>query len=79
MDWRKPLDAFGGKTAFDIAEAAFACHISQQKTEYKVEDFGPYDNARFGLAFSTVGEDVEKNDFFENLTGTGNKRLTGAE
>ena len=71
MDWRKPLDAFGGKTAFDIAEAAFACHISQQKTEYKVEDFGPYDNARFGLAFSTVGEDVEKNDFFENLTGYG--------
>ena len=71
MDWRQPLEAFGGQTAFDVAEAAFACHISQQHTDYRVEDFGPYDNAKFGLAFSTVGEDVEKNDFFENLSGYG--------
>jgi len=67
MDWRVPLARFGGKTAFDMAEDAFACHVSQQHTEYKVEDFGPYDNAEFGLAFSRVGEDVEKNDFFENV------------
>ena len=71
MDWRQPLTAFDGRTAFDIAEEAFACHISQQHTDYKVEDYGPYDNAKFGLAFSTVGEDVEKNDFFEHLTGNG--------
>lgn len=68
MDWRVPLARFGGRTAFDMAEAAFACHVSQQHTEYKVEDFGPYDNAKFGLAFSAVGEDVNKNDFFENVT-----------
>lgn len=67
MDWRVPLKAFGGKTAFEMAEAAFACHVSQQHTEYKVEDFGPYDNAKFGLAFTSVGEDVEKNDFFEHV------------
>lgn len=67
MDWRKPLERFGGRTAFDVAEAAFACHISQQKTEYRVEDFGPYDNAVFGLAFTTVGEDVAKDDFFEHI------------
>lgn len=67
MDWRVPLEAFGGRTAFDVAEAAFACHISQQKTDYKVEDFGPYDNACFGLAFSVVGEDVAKDDFFEHI------------
>lgn len=71
MDWRQPLTAFGGKTAFDIAEEAFACHISQQHTDYRVEDFGPYDNAKFGLAFTAVGEDVEKNDFFEHLSGYG--------
>lgn len=71
MDWRVPLAAFGGKTAFDMAQAAFACHISQQHTEYRVEDFGPYDNARFGLAYSAVGEDVQKDDFFENLPGYG--------
>ena len=44
MDWRKPLAAFGGQTAFDLASRAFECHISQQRTDYHVEDFGPYDN-----------------------------------
>ena len=67
MDWRVPLAAFGGKTAFDMAEAAFQCHVSQLDTEYKVEDFGPYDNAEFGLAYTAVGEDVRKDDFFENI------------
>ena len=67
MDWRKPLTAFDGQTAFEIACRAFECHISQQKTDYHVEDFGPYDNSKFGLAYSAVGEDAEKNDFFENL------------
>ena len=67
MDWRVPLEAFGGKTAFDMAEAAFACHISQQKTDYHVEDFGPYDNAVFGLAYSAVGEDTAGNDFLEHI------------
>ena len=67
MDWRKPLARFGGRTAFDMAEEAFLCHTSQQKTDYRVEDFGPYDNAKFGLAFTVVGEDVEKDDFFEHI------------
>ena len=69
MDWRKPLAAFDGQTAFDVACRAFACHISQQKTDYHVEDFGPYDNSRFGLAFSAIGEDTRKDDFFEHVEG----------
>jgi len=68
MNWRMPLNAFDGRTAFDMAEAAFQCHTSQLKTDYKVEDWGPYDNAVFGLAFSTVGEDQTGDDFFENIT-----------
>ena len=67
MDWRRPLDSFGGKTSFEVAEAGFRCHISQQKTDYHVEDWGPWDNSLFGLYRSLVGSDVEKNDFFENL------------
>ncbi len=67
MDWDEPLETFGGKTAVDMAKEAFACHISQQRTHYHVEDFGPYDCTRFGLAFSSVGEDVEMKDFFENI------------
>lgn len=68
MDWRAPLAFFGGRTAFEMAEAGFACHISQLETEYVVEDWGPYDNSLFGLAFSIVGEDVQKDDFFEHIS-----------
>lgn len=67
MDWRKPLPAFDGLTGFEVAEDAFECHISQQNTDYHVEDWGPYDCSLFGLVRSLVGEDVNKNDFFENL------------
>jgi len=67
MDWRKPLQAFGGKTAFEMAQEGFLCHRSQQDTPYVVEDFGPYDNSLFGLYRSLVGEDEAKNDFFENI------------
>ena len=38
------------------------------KTDYHVEDFGPYDNAVFGLAYSAVGEDTSGDDFFEHIT-----------
>jgi LmbE family N-acetylglucosaminyl deacetylase len=69
MNWRRPLDAFGGKTAFDMAKEGYACHTSQQQTEYTVEDSGPYDNSLFGLVHTNVGPDVKKDDFFENIRG----------
>ena len=31
-------------------------------------DGGVFDNAKFSLVESTVGEDAEKNDFFENIS-----------
>ena len=67
MDWRRPLEAFGGKTSFEVAEAGFRCHISQQKTDYRVEDWGPWDNSLFGLYRSLVGDDILRDDFFENI------------
>ncbi len=67
LDWRIPLEAFDGKTSFEVAEEGFRCHISQQNTDYHVEDSGPWDNSLFGLYRSLVGEDVQKNDLFENL------------
>ena len=69
MDWRQPLSAFGGKTSFEVAEEGFLCHLSQQHTDYHVEDFGPWDNSLFGLYRSLVGPDEAKNDFFEHLPG----------
>ena len=67
MDWRKPLASFDGRTAFDIAEAAFACHKSQKSNGLIVQDWGQYANNRFGLYATTVGSEVEKNDLFENI------------
>ena len=67
MDWRQPLESFGGRTSFEVAEEGFRCHVSQQKTDYHVEDWGPWDNSLFGLYRSLTGPDKEKNDFFENL------------
>ncbi len=53
----RPLSAFGGKTAFKIAQEAFALHKSQQVGRYAVATDGPYDIRRFGLAYSAVGPD----------------------
>ena len=39
------------------------------KMLFFLDDHGVrYDNRKYGLAFTTVGQDVEKNDFFENIT-----------
>ena len=68
FDWRQPLSAFDGKTAFEITDEAFHLHRSQASSgKYKVEDFGRYDNSLFGLYDSTVGPDTGMNDFFEHL------------
>ena len=61
------LDAFGGKTSFEVAEEGFRLHLSQQTTDYHVEDWGPWDNSLFGLYRSLVGSDAAGDDFFENL------------
>ena len=68
FDWKgTKLEAFGGKTSFEVAEDGFRCHISQQNTDYHVEDWGPWDNSLFGLYRTTVGPDEAKDDFFENI------------
>ncbi len=67
MDWRRPLSAFSGRTAIELADEAFRMHISQQKGVYTMENVKKYDNSLFGLYHSDVGPDVLKDDFFENL------------
>ena len=67
MDWRVPLPSFGGRTALEVAQEAFLCHVSQQRGVYFVEDSGPYDNSLFGLYHTTVGPDVQGGDFFEHV------------
>ena len=71
FDWKgMTLEAFGGKSAFEAADAAWQCHVSQTaKGKYEVYTDGPYDSQIFGLYRSTVGEDTEHTDFFENIPG----------
>lgn len=67
MDVDTPLQAFGGKTAYEMAVAGFAKHASQQKW-FSVEKSGKYDCRKFGLYRTTVGPDSGTGDFFENVT-----------
>jgi len=76
MDWRQPLEAFEGKTALKVAKEAFKFHKSQQggavkyrgkRYVFEVKDSGWFDNSLYGLAYTAVGLDEAKNDFFENI------------
>ena len=67
MEWgQMPLSAFGGRTALEMAAAGFACHASQTLW-FSVKASGANDCRKFGLAYTNVGPDEEKNDFFEHI------------
>lgn len=80
MDYDTPLEYFNNKTAYQIAKIGYSKHKSQQWTwftewlngknnEYtKSIDIKTYSPNKYGLYKSTVGEDKEKNDMFENLS-----------
>ena len=81
MDWDQPLSAFGGRTGYQVAEAGYQWHVSQHEAGQKNPDTGKfeyfivepreskYSCYRYGLAYTTVGYDVNGNDFFENIPG----------
>lgn len=75
VSWNEPLSAFGGKTGLQIAQEAYLCHRSQQNGHHLIEDtdVGAYNSKVFGLYYTAVGEDVEKNDFLENIQLTGDE------
>lgn len=66
MEWDQPIHTKGGKTAMQVGLEAFKAYRSQQRHYALIPD-GPYSPKRFGLYHSTVGEDIYKNDFFENI------------
>lgn len=55
FDWHVPLDAFGGKDAFQVADEAMNMHKSQVARGWKLEDHGEHDNSVFGLYYSYSG------------------------
>ena len=81
LDYDQPLSAFDGMTAFEVSQKlGYPCHRSQQDSWFtgwingdnneitKASQIKRYNPCRFGLYSSTVGDDVEKNDFLENIT-----------
>lgn len=70
MNWDLPLESFGGQTGFQLAVDAYNnFHVSQHRYEqYSVEPRDSrYSSYRFGLYYSAVGEDIQKNDLMENV------------
>lgn len=72
LDWDIPLASQGGRTGFEVAQEAYTLHASQpQGKQYQVE---PRDSEKssylFGLYYSAVGADEQKNDLFEHIPVT---------
>ena len=68
FDWTVPLKSMNGATGIELADEAYTLHKTQASSGMSVTETGTkYDNRVFGLAFTTVGEDVRKDDFLENI------------
>lgn len=79
MDYDIPLDYFDGKTAYEVSKIGYSYHKSQQYTWFTKWLKGPnnsyttakqittYSPTIFGLYYTNVGKDVNKNDMFENI------------
>lgn len=80
MDYDTPLEYFNNKTAYEVSKEGYSKHVSQQWTWFtkwikgtnnsytKSTDIKTYSPNEFGLYRSLVGEDIEKNDMFENIS-----------
>jgi len=67
LDLRRPLSAFGGATALEMAQIGFSYHVSQHFLRFFVTDEGYSGCGKFGLRYSAVGKDLAGNDLFENI------------
>ena len=79
LDYDKPLSHYNGKTAYEVSKEGFAMHYSQQDTWFKAwlrgdndeyntaKEIKTYNPANYGLYYSSVGDDKEHNDMFENI------------
>lgn len=79
MNWDEPLEAFGGKTGFEIAQEAYKLYVSQQNASQKNPETGKWERFvveprtsqyscyLFSLVHSAVGEDTQRSGFLENI------------
>lgn len=73
MDWSVPLSSMNGATGIELADSAYEIfHKTQETSGQSVLTTGvEWDNTAFGLVHTTVGLDVSKNDFLENIDLSG--------
>ena len=67
MDWNRPLDETGVITPLFLTKEAYDKHRTQQAYFSIQKSDREYDNSRFGLYFTAVGPDEQKNDFLEHI------------
>ena len=67
MDWNRPLDDTGIITPLFLTKEAYDKHRTQQASFSIQKSDREYDNSRFGLYFTAVGPDEQKNDFLEHI------------
>lgn len=80
LDYDQPLSEFDGMTAFQVTQKlGYPCHKTQQYTWFtdwingengeitKATQIKRHNPCYFGLYRSTVGEDIHKDDFLENI------------
>lgn len=72
LEVETPLESFGGRTAFEVAQGAMLCHESQLQYDHRPQldnpEFPRYDCRQFGLVRTTVGVDTG-NDIMEHTEG----------
>ncbi len=62
IDMNAPLNCYGGRTAAEVAQAAYDLHVSQLVFGLQIDTASAYT-----LAYSTVGDDTAKDDLFEHI------------
>ncbi len=62
-----PLEAFDGRTGLEIAQEAYQCHQSQRLWNHLCDNQNECSLEKFGLVFTTVGDDTGINDLFEHV------------
>ena len=80
MNWDTPMEELDGMTPFQVTQMyGYSQHISQRESWVsnwingfhfnitRADQIETYSPCQFGLYRSNVGEDVAKNDFFENV------------
>lgn len=79
LDYDVPLEKYDGKTAYQVSKEGYKMHLSQQYTWFtnwlngknnsytSATQITKYNPAYWGLYYTTVGPDVNKNDLFENI------------